>query len=128
MAMRRNIPALNSCVLLQQQVDALFNGIIDQHTWMRATGSLHQRVIRQLDDSRQEVRIANHPAAMALARPVLDKDQLSGSKLPLTVAHFNTELAGQDTEQEALRGVMPTCCPAGRLQHQLDLFSGEPRR
>ena len=54
--------------------------------------SLHLCVVGQFDDSRPEGTIADHPTAMALARFVLDKDQLSGWKLPaLTAAHFNTE-------------------------------------
>jgi hypothetical protein len=40
--------------------------------------------------ARQEVRIADHPAAMAFARRVLDKDHLSGLELPaFTVGHFD---------------------------------------
>ena len=71
--------------------------------------SLHRHVIRQLDDSHQEVSIADHPTAMALAGVVLAKEMRSGRKLSaLTVAHFNPGLAGEDKEQQPLRcGVNP---------------------
>ena len=92
-----------------------FFGLLVICFWF-AKGSLQQRVIRQLDDRRHEVRIADHPTAMALAGLVLNQDQFSGWKLPaLTAAHFSAEFAGQDTEQEPLRCVMPFAHPAGAV-------------
>ena len=105
-----------------------FFGLLVMCFWF-AKGSLQQRVIRQLDDSRHEVCIADHPTAMTQAKLVLNQNQFADWKLAtLTAAHFRAEFASQDTEQEPLRSVMPFAYPAGRLRHQLELCSGEPRR